>query len=256
MAISKVCRVAPVEANSIVLNSGSERLAPAKTMVPPVAEVKTTSPVPLLQPAESVELLVHVPLINHSSLPKAIAELADEMFTFPLTVPVPDVLVMSPPESVISPLTVRACALFANVPPDMVSTVAVSWLLKVRVPPDTMTVAKVEPEEMFRVPVPEKVTDELVAVKFADVTDEVSQFPVDMVMVADAKVATAEPDDVRLLAPKVSVPALVAVNVPDHVKLAEKVVLMPLSTVRLFAVCEMLIVPLDVSISTVDVPTV
>jgi hypothetical protein len=75
-------------------------------------------------------------------------------------------------------------------------------------------------------------------------------------MVADAKVIVAGPLEVRLLAPNATGPALVKVRVPLHVREPVKVVEIPGFTVRLFAVCEMLIAPPDALTTTEDVPTV
>lgn len=93
--------------------------------------------------------------------------------------------------------------------------------------------------------------------KFPAVTDAVSQLPVLIVIVAEAKVMTAAPpEDVKLLTPNASVPTLVAVNVPDHMKLFPKVMLIPALTVRLLAVSSMETVPPEAFTTIVDVPTV
>lgn len=83
-----------------LLNSFSPRFAPAKVIVPPVALVKVTVPVPFSQPAASVEALVHVPVTVQLSDPKSIAEEAEEMFTLPVMETVPEVEVRSPPDIV------------------------------------------------------------------------------------------------------------------------------------------------------------
>lgn len=107
------------------------------------------------------------------------------------------------------------------------------------------------------VPVPENVTDELVAVKLPEVTEDVSQLPVLIIMVEEANVITATPpEDVRLLAPNAIVPALVKVKVPDHVRLTPIVVFIPELTVKLFAVSSIDIVPPEALTTIVDVPTV
>jgi hypothetical protein len=251
----KVCGVPADDENSALLNSASAKFAPAKVIVPPVPFVKVTVPVPASHTVPSVDALVQVPVIVQDSLPKSIADDALEILTFPVIETVPDVEVRSPPDIVRSPNeTVKAFVPLANVPPESVNTVADSWLSSVRVPPETTTVAKVWLAPIVRLPFPLNVTDELVAVKV--VAEDVSQKPVDMVIVAEAKVIVAAPLEVRLLAPNVSVPALVAVNVPDQVKLAANVVLIPELTVKLFAVSSMLTVPPDAAITTVEIPTV
>ena len=240
------------------LNSGSVKLAPAKVIVPAVASSNVTEPVPASQ-AESVEALVQEPLTVHASLPKSMADEADEMSTSPDMDTVPLVEVRSPPDIASDVLVldkVRACVLLASVPPEMVRDTAVSCVPCVLVPPETVSVAKVEPEEMLTEPVPEKVTDELVAVKLPELMEEVSQLPVLMVIVDEAKVITAAPEEVRLLAPNATVPALVKVSVPENVRLLPIVVLMAELTVRLLAVSSMLMVPLDTFTTMVDVPGV
>lgn len=254
VAIVNVCAVPADEANRTSLNSFSIRLVPPNVIVPPVAESNRTVPVPASQTALSVEELDHVPLMVQISEPNVMAEEADEIPTFPDTAAAPDVLVRSPPLIVRFPLTVKVLVFLSRVPPEMVRPVAVNGPPRVRVPPETVTEANVEPDEIVKDPVPENVTDELVAVKLPEGMDAVSQDPVLIVIAAEANVRTAAPKEVRLLAPKATV-ALVIVIVPENVKLATKVVLIPLSTVKLFAVSSMLIVPPEVSTSTVDVPT-
>jgi hypothetical protein len=101
--------------------------------------------------------------------------------------------------------------------------------------------------------VPENVTDEPVNVN--PVIDDVSQEPVDMVMVDDEAVRVAAAVDVRLLVPNVTV-ALERVKVPAQVSEFPNVVFIDVLTVILFAVSSMLIVPPDVSTIISDVPTV
>jgi hypothetical protein len=96
VAIVKVWAVAALDVKVRLLNSFTDRFAPAKVIVPPVAEVNVTVAVPGFQDAE-VELFVHVPAIVHVSDPKAMYELADEMLTIPLMVTLPDVDVRAPP---------------------------------------------------------------------------------------------------------------------------------------------------------------
>lgn len=100
---------------------------------------------------------------------------------------------------------------------------------------------------------PENVIDELVSVN--PVIKDVSQLPVDIVMVAEPAVRVEPAVDVRLLAPKIAV-ALDSVNVPDHTKELPKVVLIALLTVKLLAVSSIEIVPPETLTTTVDVPTV
>jgi len=62
--IVKICAVAAEEPNVMLLNSLPERFAPANVIVPPVALLKVTVPVPALHAAD-VEAFVHVPVIVH-----------------------------------------------------------------------------------------------------------------------------------------------------------------------------------------------
>ena len=126
-----------------MLNSDSARFAPAKVIVPPVAESNKTEAVPASHTAASVEALVHVPDTVQLSEPKVIAEAALEMFTLLVTMTVPDAEVKSPPDMVRMPFTVRALVPFARIPPEVVRAVAVIWLSIVRVPPEIVTAPKV-----------------------------------------------------------------------------------------------------------------
>ena len=126
-----------------MLNSDSARFAPAKVIVPPVAESNNTLAVPASHTAPSVEALVHVPDTVQLSEPNVIAEAALEMFTLLVTITVPDVEVKSPPDMARIPLTVSAFVPFASVPPEVVRAVAVIWLSIVRVPPEIVTPPKV-----------------------------------------------------------------------------------------------------------------
>ena len=137
VAIVNVCAVAADDVNVTLLNSDSAKFAPAKVIVPPVAELKVTVPVPLSQPAASVEAFVHVPVTVHDSEPKAIADDALEMFTFPVIETVPDVLVRSPLDIVrLAAVTVNVD--LANVPPEIVSAFVTTVLVaNVIVPADT-----------------------------------------------------------------------------------------------------------------------
>ena len=69
----------------------------------------------------SVEAFVHVPLTVHASEPKSMADAAEEILTLPVTEPVPDVLVRSPPLIVNTPCTVNVAAALASVPPLLVN---------------------------------------------------------------------------------------------------------------------------------------
>ena len=136
--IVNVWTVPALDEKLTLLNSASDRFVPANVIVPPVAEVKFTVVVPALQTAPSVEAFVHVPETFHVSLPNEMAEAADEMFTLPFTVIVPDVLVRSPP------LNVRAAAVIVNVdlasvPPETVNVFVTTMLVaKVAVPVDML----------------------------------------------------------------------------------------------------------------------
>jgi hypothetical protein len=117
------------------LNSASERFTPAKVIVPPAVESNRTVPVPAFHPAESVEAFVHVPLTVQVSLPKEMADAAEEILTAPVMVTFPLVDVRSPPLIVRPPLTVSVFVPFARIPPLRVKVEAVSWLNCVLVPP-------------------------------------------------------------------------------------------------------------------------
>ena len=240
-----------------MLNSFSFKFVPPNFIdVLPVAESNFTSPVPASQ-FESVESFVQVPDTVHVSEPRSMDEEALEMLTLAATVTLPDVLVISPPLMVSTspePLMVMALVFLAKVPPEMVREVlVVSCEAKVRVPPEMTSVSKLEVASMVRLPVPEKVVEPL-TVRAAIL--EVSQEPVDMVMVDEPfVVSVAAPDDVRLLAPKAGV-APDRVTVPVHVRLFPMVVLMPELTVRLLAVSSIETVPPDALTTTVEVPTV
>ena len=117
----------------------------------------------------------------------------------------------------------------------------------------TSSVAKLCPAASITLPVPESVTLELVAVN--DVHADVLHEPVDIVMVADANVMVAVPEQVRLLAPKAAV-ALVSVSVPVNVSELPNVVLMAEFAVTLLAVSSMEMVPPDALTTMVEVPTV
>jgi hypothetical protein len=134
-------------------------LAPAKVIVPPVAESNITVPVPASQAALSVDAFVHVPLTVHDSLPKAMADAVDEMFTFPVTVTLPEVDVRSPPDSVMLPVD-NVNVLFAKVPPETVRVlVTMTFDARVTVPREIVRSSKVlSVESMVIVAVASNVT--------------------------------------------------------------------------------------------------
>lgn len=105
-----------------------------------------------------------------------------------------------------------------------------------------------------RLPVPENVTVEPVAVNV--VAEDVSQFPVLIVMVAETKVIVAAPLEVRLLAPNAMVPAFVSVSVPVQAREPANVVETVGFTVRLFTFWEMLTLPPETLTTTVEAPAV
>ena len=87
VAIVKVCGVPAEELNVMLLNSLPERLAPANVIVPPVALVNVTVPVPGIHPAD-VEAFVQVPATVQVDTPRLIALVAVRMFTLPATITV------------------------------------------------------------------------------------------------------------------------------------------------------------------------
>src|SRR2546422_980758 len=166
-----------------------------------------------------------------------------------------EVEVSAPPDIVSPAFAVSAFVPLARVPPERASRPAVvSWLWSVRVPPLTVSAPKDALPPIRRFPVPENVTDELVAVKV--VADDVSQFPELMVIVADANVNVAAPLEVRLFVPNATVPAFVKTSVPVHVRDPVNVVEIAGLTVRLLTVCVRLIEPPDAFTTTVEPPTV
>src|SRR5438876_1505120 len=147
----------------------------------------------------------------------------------------PEVEVIAPPNIVSPALAVRAFVPLARMPPERVrSPAVVSWLWRVRVPPLTTSTLKEALPPIRRVPVPENVTVELVAVKV--VAEEVSQLPELIVIVAEANVNVAAPLDVKEFVPNATVPAFVNVRVPVHVSDPANVVETAGLTVRLFTV--------------------
>src|SRR5213083_2051363 len=145
----------------------------------------------------------------------------------------PEVDVIAPPDIVSPVLAVRAFAPLARMPPERVrSPAVVSWLWRVRVPPLTTSTSKEALPPIRRFPVPENVTVELVAVK------------------------VVAPLEVRLFVPNATVPALVKVRVPVHVRDPANVVETAGLTVRLLTVCVMSIVPPEAFTTTVEAPTV
>src|SRR5207249_10681268 len=136
--------------------------------------------------------------------------------TLPMIVTAPEVEVSAPPDIVSPAFAVSAFVPLARVPPERASRPAiVSWLWSVRVPPLTVSAPKDALPPIRRFPVPENVTDELVAVKV--VADDVRQFPELIVIVAEANVNVAAPLDVRLLVAHATVPAFVKTCVPVDV---------------------------------------
>jgi hypothetical protein len=87
VAIVKVCGVPAEELNVMLLNSLPERLAPANVIVPPVALVNVTVPVPGVHPAD-VEAFVQAPATVQVDAPRLIALVAVRMFTLPATITV------------------------------------------------------------------------------------------------------------------------------------------------------------------------
>ena len=68
VAIVKVWAVPALEVNVTELNSASAKFAPANVIVPPVADVKVTVPVPASHEADVVAF-VHVPETVHVEVP-------------------------------------------------------------------------------------------------------------------------------------------------------------------------------------------
>ena len=100
-----------------MLNSETARFP--KVTVRAAPALKTTVPAPAAQEAD-VEEFVHAPVMVQVSEPKATYEAADEMLTFPVTVPFPEVEVSAPPERV--RLAVESVKVdLASVPPEIVS---------------------------------------------------------------------------------------------------------------------------------------
>src|SRR2546422_3242470 len=172
-----------------------------------------------------------------------------------MIVTAPEVEVSAPPDMVSRALGVGGFVPWPGVPRKGLSSPAVvSWLWSVRVPPVTASAPKEALPPIRRFPVPENVTDELVAVKV--VADDVSQFPELIVIVAEANVNVAAPLEVRLLVPNATVPAFVKTSVPVHVRDPVNVVEIAGLTVRLLTVCVRLIEPPDAFTTTVEPPTV
>src|SRR5204863_165351 len=85
--IVKICAVAAVEPNVMLLNSLPERFEPANVIVPPVALLNVTLPVPAPHVAD-VEAFVHVPVIVHVDAPRRTTVAAVKMLTLPVTLTV------------------------------------------------------------------------------------------------------------------------------------------------------------------------
>ena len=107
-----------------------------------MADVKLIVAVPGFHDAD-VDAFVQVPAIVHASDPKAMYELTEEMFAFPLTVTLPEVDVRPPPLIVREPAD-RVFAPLARTPPERVSAFVTAMLFpSVTVPPDTESAGKV-----------------------------------------------------------------------------------------------------------------
>ena len=244
VAIVNVWAVPPDELNVRWLNSDSLKLLPAKVMVPPTTDVKVTVPVPASHTIPSVEAFVQVPVTVQASLPKSMALNADEMFTFPVTDTVPDVLVRSPPD-IVSDAAENVNVLLASIPPETVSALATTQFVPiVTVPPWTviaLNVLSVDKRAMLNVPlnwntlvVPSANVEPVPDVSQAPVTVHV---PVVTTMVPDAppvivtaETVTADALAVKMLAlpatkppPSMDRPA-VASSVVDVVSLTVSVV--------------------------------
>jgi hypothetical protein len=87
VAMVKICAEAAEEVKARLLNSLPGRFVPANVIVPPVALVKVTVPVPALHEAD-VDAFVHVPLTAQIDAPKLTNDAAVRMLTFPVTVTV------------------------------------------------------------------------------------------------------------------------------------------------------------------------
>jgi len=183
VAIVNVIGEAEEDWNLTLLNSLSLRVAPPKVIVCATELAKSTSPVPVSHTALSVDALVQRPVIVHVSDPNVIAEAADEMFTPPVMLPAPDVLVVSPPD-IVSPsvapwllLIIRVRVFFASVPPEMVSVRSTTKFdPSVLVPADTVAVVSVlSVESIVVVPVPSNVYVLVVPSPKVEPEPEVSQ---------------------------------------------------------------------------------
>jgi len=150
----------------------------------------------------------------------------------------------------VRPLNVTLNPVFVRVDAALtVRLVAVTFEPSVVVP-EKVSVTNAWPAATVKVlPDPVNVTVEDVEVQ--EVADEVFQLP-PIEIVAEANVIVAAPDEVRFPL-NVGVDE-VSVRVPDHVRLPVKVVEIPLPTVRLDTVCGTFTEPLDVPMTTVEVP--
>ncbi len=140
-----------------------------------LGDLKVTVAVPMAQEAD-VDWFVHEPPKAHASEPKETYDAAAEMFTFPVTVTVPDVLRSAPPPRVMFPLTVSVKVALVSEPLFRFNVDAMRpevWLMV----PAMVSVANVVAARSFTFFVaPAKVTTEVPGLK-ADPTPEVSQLP-------------------------------------------------------------------------------
>lgn len=191
VAIVNVWAVPAEDVNVRLLNSSSARLAPAKVMVPPVAELNNMLPEPLSQTVPSVEALVHVPLTVQASDPNVMAEEALLIFTFPLTLALPEVEVRSPPDMVREPaVTVRM--FFASVPPEIVRAFVTTQLLPIVTVPlcAVMTLMVLSVDRSVTVWVPLNCSVAVPSVKTEPAPEEFQ--PVVVVQVPDVKVSVPD----------------------------------------------------------------
>jgi len=145
--IVNVCAVAALELNVTLLNSLPERFAPANVIVPPVALLNVTVPVPAPHDAD-VEAFVHVPVTVHVDEFRARYPFAALMSTFPLietadafAVRAPNVDTVSPPVVIpkLAPDVVRIVDPVAppvefrivSVPPNRSALVAIVYVMLV-----------------------------------------------------------------------------------------------------------------------------
>jgi hypothetical protein len=221
--------------NVTLLNSASPRFEPAKVIVAPAAASKVTVPVPASQTAASVDALVHAPETVQDSLPKAIAEAVEEIFTSPVMVTFPDVEVRSPPLIVRLPrVSVRVD--FAREPPERVSAlVTMMFVASVTVPAEMVRSSNVlSVESMVIVAVESNVTIP-VPWAYTDPAPLVSQLP-EMVHAPVVTVIVPDVPPVIVTLARVAVVAF-AVRIPPFPMLSAPV-LRPRSAVASSVVAE------------------